>query len=107
MKNNKVPGLVALAILTVITAVIWVFFSVYRVFTSKPDTKVASNVIIPLSPDLNQSSISKIENRVFIEDNQIPEQVIENPVPVQIINSPTASPSASPEATGSAQLPNL
>lgn len=106
MKNNKLPGLVTLAILTVITAVIWVFFSVYRVFTSKPETKVPANIILPLSPELNSNSISNIEKRIFIEENQIPDRatVTTKEIPVPIVVSPTASPSAIPEATGSAQI---
>jgi len=76
MKKEKTPNIVSLAILTLITSVLWIFFSLYRVFTEKTDVKVSTEILEPLSPNLNEKIISEIENKVFIEQNQIPDNVI-------------------------------
>jgi len=96
MKKEKTPNIVSLAILTLITSVSWIFFSLYRVFTEKSDIKVSAEILEPLSPNLNEKVISEIENRVFIEQNQIPDNIItKEPVPNE-----TEKQSPSPEPTG-------
>jgi len=78
MKKEKTPAIVSLAIFTLITSIVWIFFSLYRVFSKKTDVKVSENIIEPFSPDLNEKTISEIENKVFIDQNQIPDIVVEN-----------------------------
>ena len=96
MKKEKTPKIVSLAILTLITSVLSIFFSLYRLFTEKSDIKVSAEIIEPLSPNLNEKVISEIENRVFIEQNQIPDNIItKEPVPNE-----TEKQSPSPEPTG-------
>jgi hypothetical protein len=80
MKKEKTPAIVSLAILTLITSIVWIFFSLYRVFSKKTDVKVPENIVEPFSPELNEKIISEIENKVFIDQNQLPDikVVIEN-----------------------------
>ena len=96
MKKEKTPKIVSLAILTLITSVLSIFFSLYRVFTEKSDIKVSAEILEPLSPDLNDKVISEIEKTVFIEQNQIPDNIIvKEPIPNE-----TEKQSPSPEPTG-------
>jgi len=111
MKNKKLPNIISLAILTLITSVVWIFFNVYRVFTTKTEPKVSREILQPLSPKLNSEIISEIENRVFIEQNQIPETPVEQVVPIpteteEPVSTPEATASATPEATVSAEIEN-
>lgn len=76
MKKTKVPSIISLAILTLITSIFWIFFSLYRVFTDKSEPKVFKEILESFSPSLNEEVISEIENRVFIEQNQIPENMV-------------------------------
>ena len=92
MKKEKQPKIISLAILTLITSVLWIFFSLYRVFTEKTELKVPEEILTPLSPNLNEKIISEIENRVFIEENQIPDSVIK-----QVFETEIAEPASSPE----------
>lgn len=93
MNKSKVPSLVSIVILTAITSVFWIFFSVYRVFATKPAPKVSEEVLAPISADLDRTTIDQIQARIFFEENQIPEiSTVASP-------SPTASPTASPSAT--------
>lgn len=92
MKKEKTPNIVSLAILTLITSILWIFFSLYRVFTEKSDIKVSQEILKPLSPNLNEKIISEIENRVFIEQNQLPESFIKKETTVSDIEVPSPSP---------------
>ena len=98
MKNTKLPSIMSILILTAITSVMWVSFSVYSAFTTKPAPVVPQEVSEPLTPTLNQSVMSEIESKLFFNDSQIPQLTISPNV--QAI--PTASISATPEASASA-----
>ena len=91
MKNKKTPSIIKLSIFTLITSIFWIFFSVYRIFTEEAPPKVSREILFPLSPKLDEKTILEIENRIFIEQNQIPD----NFVSTQTIE--TESPSPSPE----------
>lgn len=75
MKKEKTPTIISLAILTLITSFLWVFFSLYRVFIKKSDIKVSEEILEPLSPKLDSTIISEIEKRIFIEQNQVPDNI--------------------------------
>ena len=85
MKKRKTPNLVTIAILTTITVVFWVFFSVYRVFTDEPSYAVPAEILEPVSPTLDASLIDKIESRIFFSEGEAV--------------TPTSTPEASPAAT--------
>jgi len=94
MKKEKTPNIVSLAILTLITSILWIFFSLYRVFIEKSDTNVPQEILEPLSPTLDEAIISEIEKKVFIEQNQIPDTIVTK----EIIDETTEqSPSPEPE----------
>ena len=93
MKKEKLPYIISLAILTLITSVLWIFFNLYRVFTNKPDYKVSEEILAPFSATLDQKIISEIENRVFIEQNQIPDNIVNKEIINEIENT-----SPSPES---------
>lgn len=81
MKKTKTPNLVTLAVLTTITVVFWVFFSLYRVFTDEPSYDVPAEILEPVSPTLESSLIDKIESRIFFREEEV---------------APTATPGPSP-----------
>jgi len=90
MKKTKLPNLVAILVLTLITVVMWVSFSIYRAFSIKPTPQVAEDVSKPLSPVLDVETINLVESRVFIDDSQIPENVVTGPS--QTSNQPASTP---------------
>ena len=63
MKSKKLPSLVILMILSLITVLFWVSFSVYRVFTNKPAPIVPEEIIRDLNPTLDSSLIKEMEQR--------------------------------------------
>ena len=94
MRKRKPPNLVIIAILTTITVVFWVFFSIYRVFTDEPSYDVPAEILEPVSPTLDTSLIDKIESRIFFREGEVVTQIQ--------IASPTATPTATPEASPTA-----
>lgn len=113
MKQAKLPNLVSILILTLLTITMWISLSIYRAVTSKPAPVVPQAVSEPLTPSLDVDSINKIESRLFLDDSQIPDNVVtivaptEKPAPTTApVSTPIASPqeitpapSASPSAT--------
>ena len=113
MKKLKTPSLVTIAILTTITVIFWVFFSVYRVFATKPTTSVPAEILEPISPTLDKTILDKIQQGVFISEEQIPQTIItvpsspptSSPLPTPTLTpSPTATSSATPTASPEASL---
>ncbi len=94
MKTNKLPSLISILILTLLTSVLWVSFNVYRALTAKPDPAVSAEILKPLTPSLDIATINQIRARVFLDESQIPENAViapslPSPTPIP---TPTASP---------------
>jgi hypothetical protein len=108
MKKDKLPSLVSILILTLITSVVWVALNIYRSFAQKPALVVPENISRPLTPTLDQDTINAIESTLFLDTSQIPNEVASGgllqqqrtPVPT-LIPLPTATGSAVPTATPS------
>lgn len=107
MKKNKLPNLVSILILTLLTSIVWISLSVYRAFTNKQPESVPQEVSKPLTPSLDSDTIKLIESGVFISSSEIPDDVttgtvsqtsngtepLPEPTPTEI---PNASSSATP-----------
>lgn len=92
MNKTKLPNLVSILILTLITVVMWVSFDIYRALKKPVNAVVPESVSQPLVPILDQNSINEIESRFFLNDSQIPDNVIVN-------SSPTPTPITTPSPT--------
>jgi hypothetical protein len=107
MRKLKVPNLVTIAILTVITVVFWIAFGVFRIFSAKSETSVPNEVLIPLDPTLDKDVVDKIGQRIYFDKGLSFETVpVQTATPEPEVSEPVvASPSASPEpATGSGEI---
>ncbi|QQS39006.1 hypothetical protein IPM62_00090 [Candidatus Woesebacteria bacterium] len=78
MKNPKQPRLVTIAIMTTITVIFWVFFSVYSILTTKVAPSVSSEILAPLNPTLNSTVLNSLSDRIYVDDNEIIGPVVEN-----------------------------
>ncbi len=98
MKKAKIPSIVAVMILTVITISVWIVFSVVRIFTTEPTLSIPPEILNPLNPNYDKNVVDKIQERIYFDKEQVFETV-------QLTPGPTASPTASPETgTGSEEL---
>lgn len=101
MKKNKLPSLISVLILTLLTSVMWISFSVYRSLTTKPAPAVLPEISEPLTPTLDSDTMNQIESRIFLNDSEIPENIIitaATPVPTIAPVIPSPTPVATPEA---------
>jgi len=80
-RKKPLPTIVILAILTAITTLLWVGFEVYRSLTKEPADSVPPEITAELSPSLDLDTLSKVTQRIYLEDNEIGE--------IEIINSDT------------------
>lgn len=93
MKPPRPPRFVTLAIMTTITVIFWVFFSVYKILSSQIEPSVGPDILSPLSPTLDTDSLNTIQNSLYFEETEINSlQSIEPEV--------TTTPTPLPESTG-------
>ena len=102
MKKDKLPSLITILVLTLLTSILWVSFSVYRAITTKPAESVPSAVSDPITPTLDQNEINKIESAIFLDNSQIPQNLIVSSSPPAPTTLPTATPITTPTASPSA-----
>lgn len=76
MKKKGLPALVQLAVLTLITSFVWVSFEVFRAFTRPADIEVSPEILAPLDPSLDQITLDRLVNRVFLTDEEIGDTVL-------------------------------
>ena len=106
--KNKVPKLVTIAVLTLITVVFWAFFGAYRALLEVPKIEVDEKILEPVNPTLDTKSLLKLETRIFIPEDEV-EQLVgqieaQKPSPspsptASATPSPTLGPQATPSAT--------
>lgn len=104
MKKEKLPRIVVIAILSLVTALIWAFFDITRAFFKKPETKVEATTLSPLNPNLDLETLNTIQNAKFFEEGQVQENIVQtSPSPTtEPTTPPVSNESPAPEATTSA-----
>ena len=99
MKKNKLPSVITILILTLITIVVWISLSIYRALSKKPAPSVPEEISKSLTPTLDMDSLGKIQSRLFLDDIQIPEVILTQPItptPEPVVE-PTPEPEIAPE----------
>lgn len=114
MRKTKLPNIVTILILTMVTTVMWVGFSIYHAFTQAPPAAVPTDIGAALNPSLDTSTIAKVESALYFDPSQIPAISLStptsSPIPLRTAQPgftaspsatllPSASPSASPVAS--------
>jgi hypothetical protein len=89
MRKRKPPRLVVVATLTTITIVFWVFYGIYNVITSTPSSTGPSEILEPISPQLDTDSLKKLDGRVFFEEQEVKEIINLTPTPTPSTLTPT------------------
>lgn len=99
MKKTKIPSLIPILVLTLITVIMWVFFDIFRILKTTPELAVPTTISQPLTPSLDQDSINQIESRIFLNDSQIPNNnIVASPSPTPKVSA-APQPSSTPSAT--------
>ncbi len=98
MKPPRPPRFVTLAIMTTITVIFWVFISVYKILTSQTEPSVGADILAPLNPTLDSSSLTEIRNSLYFNDSEIStlKTVVEESTPSP---TPLPTPTGTPDTT--------
>jgi hypothetical protein len=97
MKKRRAPRLVTVAILTTLTVIFWIIYSLYDVLTSTPPVNVPPEILAPINPTLDKDALDSIQERVYFEENEAEIFIIpqETPTPQPEIEeeiTPTITP---------------
>lgn len=63
MKNKKLPSIVALLILTLITVVFWIMFTIYRAFTKPVKITIPDETVSQITPKLDVETIEIMKSK--------------------------------------------
>jgi hypothetical protein len=66
MGKNKLPNIIVILILTLVTVVTWISFSIYRALTEETSPSVPQNISEPIDPKLDVVTINKIKSGLFL-----------------------------------------
>lgn len=64
MNRQKTPIAISMMILTLITIIFWVSFSIYKVFTTDTAEIVPEEITLPIDPKLDMDTIELIKNKL-------------------------------------------
>jgi len=64
MHKNKLPGLVVIMILTLITVSFWILLNIYRSFTTNSSEVVSEKILMQIIPKLDKETIEKMKSRI-------------------------------------------
>lgn len=100
MRKDKTPNYISVGIFTVITTVSWIFFSAYRILTSKATPTLSNEALASFNPNLDETEINKMEQRIFFEEGETQAVVSETPIPTP---TPEVTPTSTPAPTQEGQ----
>ncbi len=78
MNKKDKPFLVQVAVLTTITTLVWIGFSVYKAFTDEPEPTVSKEVLANINPTLDSAILENLETRLYLNDEEIGDTVLFN-----------------------------
>ena len=64
MNRKKLPNLIILFILTLITILFWISFSIYQVFTKEASPVVPEEIILQIDPKLDIETIKMMRSKI-------------------------------------------
>lgn len=103
MKKSKLPSLITLLVLTLITVLMWIGFMIYWAVVTGPEPSVPGSVSAKLTPSLDSDTIDKIDSALFFNKSEIPQTSFPvSPGPLESslpTPAPPSTPAASPSAT--------
>jgi len=84
MKKSKAPSYVTIAILSVITVLFWIVFSILRLLSAPAKINVPDEILVPINPALDLDTLNNLENRLFFTETELGEgQIILPPIAIE------------------------
>ncbi|BCX14497.1 MAG: hypothetical protein KatS3mg088_180 [Patescibacteria group bacterium] len=73
--GKKKPNLISTLILTTISIVTWVSFSIYKALVKPEPVVVPPEIIEPITPQLDDTILKKMTERYYIPEEELPETI--------------------------------
>ncbi len=89
--KKKLPNSVFTIVLTAITVVSWVFFSIYQTLKKPLPVVVPPEITQPVDPNVGLDAAEKLKNKKYFEEGSFKETEIIKPSPTNLINEATSS----------------
>lgn len=102
MQKSKLPNLITILVLTLITVLMWIGFTIYSAITKTPESSVPKNISDPIVPTLDAATLSNVQSALFFNESQIPEITFSGTPSASLLPIATPEPIATPIATQSA-----
>lgn len=64
-KTSKTPNFVIFLALTAMAVVFWISSDLYRTFTREQPLTIEENILQNISPQIDQNTLSEMENRLY------------------------------------------
>lgn len=96
MIKKKLPSLVVLTILTLITTLFWIGFNIYQALSKEASPVVPDDVILQIDPKLDTDTITLMKSKSYSISSDVIQLATTEPIAVA---TATASPEATPVAT--------
>lgn len=104
MKKLRPPRIVTILIITTVTVVLWVFFTVYRILTSEDPVVIEPQLLEKLNPTLDTETLNSLQDKEFFDQDSIVVAQF-SPTPTPEVSSPTPTPE--PQQTEASQSATL
>lgn len=65
MKSKKLPSLIILFILTSITVIFWIIFSIYHAFNNPKPSTIDPEIVSSLVPEIDTITLEQIKERIY------------------------------------------
>lgn len=75
-KKTGKPPIVKLLMFTAFTILVWIGFEVYRALTLESDPIVGPEILAPINPTLDQTTLHTLPQRLFLDDSAIGDTII-------------------------------
>jgi hypothetical protein len=96
MKKPKAPRLVTVAVVTTITIIFWIFYSVYITLTHRPAVDVPAELLEDINPVLDTRTLDNLPEKLFFEQSDVTDFATKNAqitiVPVPSTTLPKVTP---------------
>lgn len=96
MKKPKAPRLVTVAVMTTITIIFWIFYSVYVTLTHRPAVDVPANILEDINPTLDTKTLEGLPEKLFFEQSDVTDFVSKNVIITQSPERPATAAKATP-----------
>lgn len=68
--RRKLPNIIVITILTAITSIIWIAYSVYDAYIKGPEVKIEAEILENINPILDSEVLANLSEKVYFERGQ-------------------------------------